>query len=90
MISISSIEMYNLLRAKIGEKEAQAITEYISVQVKDTFLAEKEHFASREDLVKEIGLVRKEIAEAKTDIIKWVFAFFVTVALMIIGLYLKK
>ena len=36
-------------------------------------------FASKEDL-----------AHTKVDLIKWVFAFFVTLALMILGLYLKK
>lgn len=33
---------------------------------------------------------KKDLAEQKTDIIRWVFAFFVTLALMILGLYIKK
>ena len=88
-MNLTIIEMYNLLRAKIGEKEAQAITEYISVQVSESFQSEKQHLATKEDFVREIGLVRKEISEAKTDMIKWVFAFFATLGLMIAGLYLK-
>lgn len=31
--------------------------------------------------------VKREISEAKNEIIKWVFGFFVALALMIIGLY---
>ena len=42
--------------------------------------------ATKED----IAIVRKEIAESKTDMIKWVFTFFAALSLMIMGLYLKK
>ena len=90
MITLTSIEMFNLLKDKVGEKEAQALTEYISIQVKEGIQSEKQHLATKEDLVREVGLVRKEIAEAKTDMIKWFFAFFVSLALMIVGLYLKS
>ena len=33
---------------------------------------------------------KKDLHQTKIDLIKWVFAFFVTLALMIIGLYLKN
>ena len=46
-------------------------------------------YATKEDLAKlETTLVQK-IGDSKTDMIKWVFAFFVTLALMIVGFYLK-
>ena len=32
---------------------------------------------------------KEDVANAKTDVIRWVFAFFVTLAAMIIGLYIK-
>lgn len=64
MISLSSREMYNLLRAN-SEKEAQVLTEYISVQIKEGIHSEVQYFASKEDLAIEIGLLRKEIAESK-------------------------
>lgn len=32
---------------------------------------------------------KNEIQQIKVDLIKWVFAFFVTIALLIIGVYLK-
>ena len=41
--------------------------------------------ATKEDIAK----VEVKIAETKTDIIRWVFGFFVALMLAIIGLYLK-
>ena len=39
------------------------------------------------DLQKLEMLLRTEIKDSKTDMIKWFFAFFVTLVLMILGLY---
>ena len=36
------------------------------------------------------GELEVKIAEVKSDVIRWVFAFFVTMLLAILGLYLKK
>jgi len=33
---------------------------------------------------------KEDLANTKVDLIKWIFALWVTLALMIIGLYLKK
>jgi hypothetical protein len=33
---------------------------------------------------------KEDLANAKTDIIRWVFAFFAMLAMMVIGLYLKN
>ena len=46
----------------------------------------KKVIAAKED----IANLRAEIASSKTDMIKWFFAFFMALALMIIGLYFKK
>jgi len=61
----------------------------------------KDIYNVREDLTKEIGNVRVDlarvegrletkIAEVKSDVMRWMFAFFVTMMLAILGLYLKK
>jgi hypothetical protein len=42
---------------------------------------------SKPDVFSETNL---KIGESKVDIIKWVFAFWITLALMIMGLYLKR
>ena len=49
-------------------------------------LFEKDTLASKEDIAK----LESKISETKVDLIKWVFTFFAVLAIMIIGLYLKK
>ena len=37
MVAISSIEMYNILKGKLGESEAKALTEYVENKVEHSF-----------------------------------------------------
>jgi hypothetical protein len=76
---VSEIQLYELLKSKIGEREAEAFVELLDKKVDKKFEDGRLLLATKEDL-----------ANAKTDIIRWVFAFFATLALMIIGLYLKN
>lgn len=47
-------------------------------------------FATKLGLANMRGELRTEVANVKSDVIRWVFAFFVTVLLAVLGLYLKK
>jgi len=76
---VSEIQLYELLKSKIGEREAEAFVELLDKKVDKKFEDGRLLLATKEDL-----------ANAKTDIIRWVFAFFAALALMIIGLYLKN
>ena len=58
------------------------IAHYKSEVKDDLYLIRKDMFLMKEDL-------RKEIYQVKFDLIKWLVSLFVTLALMIIGLYLK-
>lgn len=66
MNAISTIEMYNILKGKIGENEAKALTEYVESKVERTFDKEKDVLATKEYL-----------ANVKSDIIKWMFIFWI-------------
>jgi hypothetical protein len=44
----------------------------------------------KEDIARVEGRLETKIAEVKSDVIRWTFAFFVTLMLAILGLYLKK
>ena len=41
MEAISSIEMFNILKMKLGEKEAKALTEYVESRVEKSIEKEK-------------------------------------------------
>lgn len=85
--------MYNLLREKIGDQQAKTLTDYVTQQVETTVEKQKSSLATKDDIAGlkiEIVKLESKIAKAKSDTIKWVFTFFVTIALMIVGLYLRK
>ena len=65
---VSEITLFNTLKAKLGEQEAQTIVEGIKQTVDAKFSDQKDIFLTKED---------------KVDIIKWMFAFWVgTIAVL--------
>lgn len=73
MEAISSIEMYNILKVKLGEKEAKALTEYVESKVENSIKKEKDVLTTKEDLFK----LEVKLSETKSEIIKWMFLFWV-------------
>jgi hypothetical protein len=74
----TEIHLYEILKARLGGREAEALVTFLEKKVDKKFENSLLSIASKED-----------VANAKTDVIRWVFALFVTLAVMIIGLYLK-
>lgn len=75
----SELKLYELIKEKLGKETAEAFIDVMDAKVNNKATETAKHLATKEDL-----------HQTKVDLIKWVFAFFVTLALMIIGLYLKK
>lgn len=73
MEAISSIEMYNILKAKLGEAEAKALTEYVESKVENSIKKEKDVLTTKEDLYK----LEVKLSETKSEIIKWMFIFWI-------------
>jgi hypothetical protein len=64
---VSEIKLYELLKAKIGEQEAEAFLQILDSKV-DAGLKEKTAvFATKEDIAK----LETKISESKVDMIKW-------------------
>jgi hypothetical protein len=76
---VSEIKLYELLKAKLGEKEAEAFVEILEKKVDDKFNDAKQNLATTEDL-----------ANTKVDLIKWMVGFWIAQMAAIIGLYLNK
>lgn len=75
---ISEIKLYELLKAKIGEKEAEAFIEILEQKVENKLQEKTNVFATKEDIAK----LATTISESKVDLIKWMVA----TAIMIIAL----
>jgi hypothetical protein len=76
---VSEIKLYELLKTKLGEKEAEAFVEILEKKVDHKFEDAKQTIASKEDL-----------ANTKVDLIKWMVGFWIAQMAAIIGLYLNK
>jgi len=63
---VSEITLFNTLKAKLGEQEAQTVVEGIKSAVKEEFEVKKDVLATKQDL-----------AEVKAEIIKWMFIFWI-------------
>ncbi|MEO8149163.1 MAG: hypothetical protein ABI723_16070 [Bacteroidia bacterium] len=76
---VSEIALFNTLKIKLGEQDAQTIVEGIKQTVKAEFENKKEVLATKQD-----------VTEAKLDMVKWMVGFWIVQMAAIIGLYLKS
>jgi hypothetical protein len=77
-MNISVTQLYSLLSEKLDKETAESLTSYIEAKIDKTVIDKTNHLASKEDL-----------ANTKTDMIKWFVSLFLALALMVIGLYFK-
>lgn len=77
-MQIAEIELYEILKEKVGEKEAKTLVEYIEAKVEKKFEEKKDILATKEDIHNlkiEIEEIRTEMQKIKAEIIKWMFIF---------------
>jgi actin-related protein len=63
-MQVAEIELYEILKEKIGDKEAKTLVEYVEAKVEKKFEEKKDILATKADL-----------ANLRADIIKWMFIF---------------
>ncbi len=86
MSSISITKLYDLLAIKMGKETAENLTSYIEERIKNDFEDRSRMLATKSD-------IKTEIAIAKTEMIKWMFIFWIGqigAAFGFILLFLKK
>lgn len=97
-MQVAEIELYEILKTKLGEKEAKTLVEYIEAKVGKELEVKKDILATKEDinalkedinalraetkedingLKIEIEKVRTEMDKIRSDIIKWMFLFWI-------------
>lgn len=70
---VAEIELYEILKEKIGDKEAKTLVEYIEAKVEKKFEDKKDILATKLDIEE----LRTEMQKMKADIIKWMFLFWI-------------
>jgi hypothetical protein len=90
----TEIKLYDIFRndLKLSDAKAKVFAEVVQETVINEVKHQQTEYKSqnREDLLKLEMQLRNEIKDSKTDMIKWFVGLFFALALMIIGLYIKK
>jgi hypothetical protein len=86
VLNISDIQLFQILKEKMGDKEAEALVTFVDNKIKDNNETNLKILSTKEDLLQ----LEIRLKDKMTDQFKWVIGVFLTLALMIIGLYLKK
>ncbi len=94
-MTVTTIDLYDILKSKIGEKEAKTLVEFVEIQVEKKFEEQMNEIASKEDIFqvkKDIFQVKAElelkIEKVRSDLIKWMFIFWVGQVSIMIALVL--
>lgn len=86
-MSTIEIKLYDFFRKdlKLDDSSAKVFTEVLHESIENQLNKSTTEYKSifKEDILR----LEIKIAESKSDMIKWFFAFFVTIMLMILGLY---
>jgi hypothetical protein len=93
VITTTDIQLFQILKLKLGEKEAEALVTFVDNKIKESNENNLKVLASKEDinLLKiEIAKLELKISESKVETLRWVFGFFVALMLAIVGLYFKN
>ena len=86
VINTTDIQLFQILKQRLGEQEAEALVSFVDSKIKETNENNLKIVATKEYIAR----LEIKLAENKSDIIKWVFSFFVAIMLAIIGLYFRK
>jgi hypothetical protein len=90
-MNATDIKLYDIFRNDLNLSDSKA--KIFAEVVHETVINQVEHnhtiykSQNKEDLLKLEMQLNTKIEQSKSDLIKWFFAFFVTLVLMILGLY---
>ncbi len=99
----TDIQFFGLLKEKLGEKETEALVEFVELKTKENNNANLKLLATKQDLAltndkialtnEKIALTNEKIVATKAELIKWMFIFWVGQVAVTFGfilLFLKK
>jgi len=92
VITTTDIQLFQILKEKLGEKEAEALVGFVDSKLKENNEANLKVLATKEDIAKlilsakeDVAKVYLKISETKADMIKWMFIFWTGSILTTLG-----
>ncbi len=83
---VSEIKLFELLKAKIGEKEAEAFVQILETRVDKKFEDAKATLATKEDLATKIGELEIKMSQMEARLTMRMFYFWLGQVAVIAGL----
>lgn len=80
-MSVSEIQLYQILKSKLGEKEAEQLVSFVKSEVKTEFDNKREFLATKDDIVH----VREDMANIKSELSKSIYIVGLIQFLAIVG-----
>lgn len=81
VITTTDIQLFQILKEKLGEKEAEALVGFVDLKIKESNEINLKTLATKEDIAR----LEKLNAETKADMIKWMFIFWTGSILTTLG-----
>jgi hypothetical protein len=79
-VNAINLKLYDFARQKLSLSESDA--KEFGITIEEVIETEKGELATKD-------FVKKELAETKNEVLKWFVGLFISLALMVIGLYFK-
>jgi hypothetical protein len=78
ILQISDIQLFNALKNKLGDKEAEQLVTFVKSYVKEEISEQVPGIATKDFVNARISEVEVKIAETKFQLILWAFVFWAT------------
>ena len=93
LINMSDIQLFQILKQKMGEQEAEALVTFVDHKIKENNEFNLSILATKADIHDLKGNLEVKIADSKAEMIKWMFIFWIGQVAVTVGflvVYLKK
>lgn len=78
---VNDIELYEILKESLGEKQAKSLVGLVEIKVNNKFEQNRTFLATKED----ISALKVDIANTKADLLKWQIAMWVTLMIAVLA-----
>jgi polyhydroxyalkanoate synthesis regulator phasin len=88
-MNVSEIELYQILKGKLGEDQAKALVTFVEQKVNESFESKKETLATKQDiyeLSEKLFELSEKLSEKMNSHFKWLIGLFVGQMAFMLGI----